>query len=248
MFYQEGCHGRIAIGSLERDVVRRLAALPGEWLEFDTSAGAIVVRHIQPTSAPTLPTIAAELVRMLGEIPVERHAAIEGGELYVHTLDSPHLVRIRVVAGGGVRIDWAHPDFATARKQPYGDGAAIAIEGVYCCLNGSVTLGTRDPAGAARELQTTADTYEGLYPEGEFRATAEAKSGTVTVSMRDVNLDPRLLVERISALAGDPPPTGTVEIRSFDDRHPDDRLRLLFQDGQTWLQEPYFWPDPPTSR
>lgn len=248
MFYEEGCHGRVQVGALDPDVIARLAALPGEWLEFDPPSGAIVVRHVQPTASPTLPTISAELVRMLAEIPVERHAEIAGGEFFVHTHEVQHLVRIRVVAGGGVRIDWAHPDFATARKQPFGDGSAIPIDGVYCCLNGSLTLGAADPAAAAKALQTLADTYEGLYPEGDFRATADRAAGTVTVTMADVNLDPRLLVERVAALAGTPAPAGTVEIRSFDDRHPDDRVRLLFQDGAAWLQEPYFWPDTPASR
>ena len=47
MFYDTGCYGRIDVGELPADVQRRLAALPGEWLEFDPDADAIVVRHIQ---------------------------------------------------------------------------------------------------------------------------------------------------------------------------------------------------------
>jgi hypothetical protein len=241
MFYENGCHGRVGVGSLPADVSARLVALPGEWLEYDAPVGAIVVRHIQPTSAPTLPTIAAELVRMLAEIPVDLHPRITGGEFFVHTEDSPNLVRIRVAAGGGVRIDWAHPDFAKGRKQPYED-AAISIDGVYCRLNGTITLEAANAEHAARQLQQVADTYEGLYPEGDFRATA-ASAGAVQVTMRDVNLDPRLLVARLSALAKPGGIRGTVDISSFDDRHPDERVRLLFQDGAAWVQEPYFWPD-----
>jgi len=243
MFYEEGCHGRVVVGALPVDVAQRLSTLPGEWLEFDPPSGAIVVRHIQPTSAPTLPTITAELVRMLGGIPAEHHAGITGGEFFVHTEDSPHLVRIRVAAGGGVRIDWAQPDFAAARKRPYAAPGDIPIEAVYSRLNGTVALGADDPAGAARALQHTADTYEGLYPEGDFRATVTG-AGTVEVRMRDVNLDPRLLVDRLRELATGGSLHGTIEVSSFDDRHPDDRVRVLFQDGTAWLQEPYFWPDP----
>ncbi len=243
MFYEEGCHGRVLVGSLPADVAGRLATLPGEWLEFDAALGAIVVRHIQPTTAPTLPTIAAELVRMLAEIPVALHAKIQGGDLHVHTDDSPHLVRIRVESGGGVRIDWAHPDYAESRKRPYTD-EAIPIEGVYCRLNGTVTLESRDPATAARELQRVADTYEGLYPEGDFQATPPGDPpGRVEVRMRDVNLDPRLLVEGLRVLAEARSIRGSVEVRSFDDRHPDFRVRLLFQDGSVWVQEPYLFPD-----
>ena len=247
MYYEDGCHGRVAVGTLPDELAGRLAALPGEWLEFDPPTGTIVVRHVQPTASPTLPTIAAELVRMLAEIPVALHPGITGGEFFVHTQDLPHLVRIRVVEGGGVRMDWAHPDFAKARRRAYGDGSGIPIDGVYCCLNGSVTFPAAEPQAAAAALQETADTYEGLYPEGDFRARAASDAGAVTVSMRDVNLDPRLLVDRITALA-DAPADGTVEIRSFDDRHPDARVRLAFQDDGVWLQEPYFWPDTPASR
>lgn len=246
MFYEEGCHGRVLVGSLPADVAGRLGALPGEWLEFDATLGAIVVRHVQPTAAPTLPTISAELVRMLTEIPVELHRQIEGGDLHVHTEDSPHLVRIRVEPGGALRIDWAHPEFAESRRQPY-DADAIPTEGVYCRLNGAVTLRTRDAAAAARELQRVADTYEGLYPEGDFRAQATAPAGTVKIDMRDVNLDPRLLVEGLRVLADAGSLRGTVEVRSFDDRRPDDRVRIVFQDGSVWLQEPYLFPDAATS-
>jgi len=243
MFYEEGCHGRVEVGPLPGNLARRLSALPGEWLEFDPSAGAIVVRHIQPTSAPTLPTITAELVRMLGEIPVEAHAGIAGGELFVHTEDSPHLVRISVARGGSIRIEWAQPDFAAGRRQPWADGSAIPIEGVYCRLNGTVTFDTADAAAAARGLQQAADTYEGLYPEGDFRASPAAGPGRVQVTMRDVNLDPRLLVERLGTLATAGSLLGAVDVSSFDDRRPDDRVRVLFQDGKVWIQEPYFWPD-----
>ena len=243
MFYEEGCHGRVRVGRLPSEVARRLSALPGEWLEFDPPASAVVVRHIQPTSAPTLPTITAELVRMLGEIPVDHHAAIEGGEFFVHTEDSPHLVRIRVAPGGGIRIDWAQPDFATARKRPYTGPGSIPIEGVYCRLNGTVTLDAGDPAGAARALQQTADTYEGLYPEGDFRATGGAGGSAVQVTMLDVNLDPRLLLERLRALATPGSLRGSVDVSSFDDRRPDDRVRVLLQEGAVSVQEPYFWPD-----
>lgn len=247
MFYEEGCHGRVTLGSLPDEVADRLAALPGEWLEFDPPTGAIVVRHVQPTAGPTLPTIAAELVRMLTEIPVDLHTQIPGGAFFIHTEDSPHLVRLRVAPGGGLRMDWAHPEFAKARKQPYAGGSAIPIEGVYSRLNGSVTLRVGDPARAARELQQAADTYEGLYPEGDFRAKPGSAPGTADVTMRDVNLDPRVLVERLLALADSGSLRGTVDVTSFDDRRPDDRVRLIFQDGEAWVQEPYYFPDPPAS-
>ena len=66
-----------------------------------------MVRHIQPTAAPCLPTIAQELVRVLAAVPVELHGAIPGGDLYVPTEDSPQVARLRVEAGVALRAAWA---------------------------------------------------------------------------------------------------------------------------------------------
>lgn len=244
MFHETGCHGRIAVGPLDPVVSSQLASVPGEWLEFDPPSGAIVVRHIQPSSEPSLPTIAAELVRMLADIPVEAHSAIEGGDLFVQTEDSPHVVRIRVAPGGGVRLDWAHPDFARGRKEQFAGGDQIPIDAVYCRLNGTVAFEAADAARAAQELQHTADTYEGLYPEGDFRT--QVAGSKVSVAMRDVNLDARLLIRRVNELATAGSADGTVDVSSFDDRHPDARVRVLFEAGAVSVQEPYYWPDAAT--
>jgi len=99
MFYDTGCYGRIDVGELPADVQRRLAALPGEWLEFDPDAHAIVVRHIQPTSAPSLPTIAGELVSIIAGIPGAHHAAIRGGDLFVTRSRTPYEVKFQSPPG-----------------------------------------------------------------------------------------------------------------------------------------------------
>lgn len=241
MFHHEGCHGRVVVGPLPEDVRARLAALPGEWLEYDAPSGAIVVHHIQPTGGPSLPTIAHELVRMLSEIPVERHEAILGGEFLVHTEDSPHVVRLRVERGGGVRIDWAHPRFPETRGQLYADGREIPIDPVFCRLNGQVTFAVTDPVRVAQAIQRLADTYEGLYPEGDFRTQADTAGGTVRVEMSDVNLDARLLLRHLTRHAAAGSLTGSMEVSSFDERHPDERVRLVFRDGAIWVQEPHLF-------
>jgi hypothetical protein len=243
MFHDEGCHGRVVLGALPHEVQLRLAGVLGEWLEYDQQATAIVVRHVQPTSSPSLPTIAKELVQLLGEVPVGLHAGITGGDLYAHTVDSPHLVRLRVERGGGVRIDWAHPSYADSRKAPYSDGREIPIPPWVCRLNGRVTFDAADAVQAAKDMQRAADTFEGLYPEGDFRAVADRAGATVAVEMRDVNLDARVLVAQLNALARPGSLAGTVEVSSFDERHPDERVRLLFQEGKAWVQEPFLWLD-----
>lgn len=237
MPYRDGCHGRVQVGPLPEAVRDRLLELPGEWLEYDAPAGAIVVRHIQPTGNPTLPTIAHELVRMLAVIPVELHDAIPGGELLVHAEDSPHVVRLRVEPGGRLAIDWAHPRFPEERRRPYAGGDDVPVDGVFCRLDGRVRFAAADAVGAARDLQRLADTFEGLYPEGQFRATAGPAAGAVQVEMRKVNLDARLLVDRVVALATPGTLDGAVDVASFDERYPDDRARLLFRADGVWVQE-----------
>ncbi len=253
MFYDVGCYGQVALGHLGAETERRLSAVPGDWLEFDAPAGNIVVRHIQPTAGPCLPTIAGELVRMLSEVPEASQAAIPGGDLFVHTEVGARLVRLRVEAGGAVKIEWAHPDYARSRPRVYAPGAPLEmVEPQVQRLNGKVALEAADPTGASRELQALADGYEGLYPEGDLLATATrggagggggGRGGQVAVEVRDLNLDARLLVERLQALAIPGTLTGQIEVSSFAAIVPEQQLRFVFDDGQTWVQRPVLWQD-----
>lgn len=247
MFHQQGCQGRVLIGPLPGTVQAQLIRLPGEWLEYDGASGAIVVRHIQPTAGPCLPTIVAEVVRLLAAIPLELHQHIGGGDLLVHTEDSPHVVRLRVDQGGGLRITWAHPCFANAPRQPYA-GERIEIDPVFCRLNGDVTLGAPDPARAAKEIQRLADTFEGLYPEGDFQASPDKTHGTVRVHMHNANVDVRLLVERLLKIASPGSAQGAIEVSSFDERYPDDRVRVVLEKGQAWVEEPALFDEAPATR
>lgn len=237
MFHDQGCQGRVLIGPLPDQVRANLTTLPGEWLEYDAPSEAIVVRHIQPSAAPCLPTIVAELVRMLSLIPVEHHGAIGGGDFFIHTEDSPHVVRLRVDPGGALRINWAHPSFSGAPRQPYA-ASRVGIDPVFCRLTGDVTLGAADPPRAARALQRLADTYEGLYPEGDFRTSTNRTTDTVRVHMQDANVDIRILVDRILALATPGTAQGVIEVSSFDVRFPDERVHVVFEAGRAWVEEP----------
>lgn len=243
MFYDAGCYGRVVLGQLPEAVQRRLSALPGEWLEFDPLTGTIVVRHIQPSTGPCLPTIAGELVRMLAEVPETTQAAIPGGELFVHTEVAAQLVRLKVEAGGAVRIDWAHPDYSRARPQIWTGGTLEMVEPRVQRLNGRAEFTSADPAGAARELETLADTYEGLYPEGDLEVRPDRHSGRVAVEVRDLNLDVLLLLERLRRLAAPGTLAGQIEVSSFAATQPEQHLRFLFDDGKIWVQRPVLWTD-----
>ena len=240
MSYQSGCHGRVILGQLPAAVQNRLAALPGEWLEYDPQTGAIVIGHIQPSTAPILPTVTVELVRILSEIPYELQSRVEGGDFFVHTEEpATQLVRVRVEAGGSLHIQWAHPDYAGAAREPGSPKVRIATPEWEHRLNGEVTFTADDAAGVAEDLQTLADTYEGLYPEGDFRASADGD--TVSVHMSDVNLDGGLLAVRMVEFARPGSLDGWFEVGSFADFVPENLVRFLFEAGEASVQHPLLW-------
>jgi hypothetical protein len=240
MFYDPGCIGRVQLGALPQDVQRRLAALPGEWLEYEAASGAIVVRHVQPTAGPSLSTVAGELVRLIAEIPGAHHAGIQGGDLLVHTDGAMQLVRLRVEPGGAIHIRWAHPDYARAQQRPWQRGTHDLVETKVQRLNGEVTFQADDAAKAAAAVQHVADTYEGLYPEGEC-TTSAAKGGTVTVALRDVNLDAELLVATLQQHARPGTLAGRFDVSSFAAEAPERDARFLFEQGAVLIQRPVLW-------
>jgi hypothetical protein len=242
MSHVSECHGRIEVGELPGDLCAKLAALPGQWLEFDPEAGAIVVRHVEPTEAPVLVTTASELVRILNDIPYDLQLGIPGGALFVHTEATGELVRLRVKPGGAISIEWAHPAYEGAARKPYADGHEIAIEPWEQRLNGRIEFISKEAETAAEELQELADTFEGLYPEGDFQATADGS--TVRVDMADVNLDVRQLVDRLLLLADPSTLFGRVDVSSFGDALPEHMVRFLFETGEVWVQHPLLWPAP----
>ncbi len=243
MFYDQGCFGRIELGSLPENTVRRLGQIHGEWLEYDAPTGAIVVRHVEPTASTPLPAIACELVRVLSEIPPEYHGDVPGGDLFVHAEhEQGQLVRLRVEAGGAIHIQWAHPDFRKALRRPWASGVEVAIDPEIQRLNGSVSFRATDPEGAVGQVQALADTFEGLYPEGDLAATATGGQD-VAVTMTDVNLDASLLVDLLLKVAEPRSLSGRFEMSSFGTVMPERRLRFLFEAGKVWVQHPLLWSD-----
>jgi hypothetical protein len=241
MSYQSGCHGRVVLGELPENIRRRLARLPGEWLEHDPATRSVVIGHVQPSTAPILPTVTVELVRILSEIPYELQSQIEGGDFFVHTEEpATQLVRLHVEAGGALHIQWAHPEYAGATKRPYEGSVDIPTPEWEQCINGSVTLEAEDAASAAESLQDLADNYEGLYPEGDFVSSASGGVG-VTVSMTEVNLDAALLVARLREVARPGTLQGRFEVGSFADFVPENLVRLVFDGDVVLVQRPLLW-------
>jgi hypothetical protein len=239
MAYQPGCQGRVVVGTLPESVQRGLVAIPGDWLEYDPPSRSIVVRHIEPTDDPVLPAVTVELVRILSVIPFDNLAGIEGGDLFVHIEETGRLVRLRVEPGGSLHIQWARPGYTGATKRAWSDGHEIVNEPWNHRLNGEVTFSAGDPDSAAAGLQELADTYEGLHPEGDFVASVEGSR--VNVTLREVNLDGKLLVEILQGLASSRSLEGRLDVGSFRELAPEQLVRILFEKGETWVQHPMLW-------
>ena len=239
MSYQPGCQGHVVVGSLPESVQRGLGALPGDWLEYDPPSRSIIVRHIEPTDDPVLPAVTVELVRILSVIPFDSLAGIEGGDLFVHIEETGRLVRLRVEPGGSLHVQWARPGYTGATKRAWSDGHEIVNEPWNHRLNGEATFGASDLESAAAGLQELADTYEGLHPEGDFVASVEGS--LVNVTLREVNLDGKLLVETLQRLANSRSLEGQLDIGSFRELAPEQLVRILFEKGETWVQHPMLW-------
>ena len=241
MSYETWLHGQVVLGVLPERAQQRLEQLPGEWLEFERGSGTIVVRLCQPSTAPCLPTITGELVRMMGEVPELLQSRIPGGDLYLHTEQNGQLVRLRVEPGGEVRISWAHPNYTGAERRLYGEDRGPLVDPCMQCLVGCVNFVASSPGRAARELETLADTYEGLYPEGEFVVVTDEARSLVTLTMSEVNLDVSLLIERLRQLAAPGSLSGRIEVTSFAAALPEQHARFLFEIGTVWVQRPALW-------
>jgi hypothetical protein len=198
-----------------------------------------VVRHVQPSSSPSLPTIAGELLRMIAEVPNGQKGAIAGGDLLVHTDDRLQLVRLRVEKGGALHVRWAHPDYAGAERREWTRGAHALVESRVQRLNGRAAIEARDPRRAVRDIEKLADTFEGLYPEG---ACLVSMTGLrVEVKLDDVNLDAELLVDLLLRLATPGTLDGTIEVSSFASEAPEHDARFVMEAGRVWIQRPVLW-------
>jgi len=252
MLYETGCYGRIVLAQLPGAAQERLSGLPGEWLEFDPASATIVVRHTQPSCSPCLPSITGELVRMLAEIPADVQPNIAGGELFVRTESKGQLVRLRVEPGSALHIAWARPDYSRAERRPWPGGREALVPPAVQRLNGSASFETPAPGSAASEIQQLADSFEGLYPEGELvvqaggldRLAAGEARGKVQMSLRDVNLDVNLLLLLLEKLATPGSLAGRIEVSSFAGLAPEQNARFLFEEGRIWIQRPILWPEP----
>ena len=243
MSYHSECHGRVRLGDLPTAVRDRLAAIPGDWLEYEPTASAVLVRHVEPTESPVLQTVVSELIQILAAVPFDIHERIEGGRFFVHREEAGQLVRLRVEPGGSLHVEWAHPAYAGSARRAWTGRHEIAIESWNHRLNGAVTFDATDPDAALAALEELADGFEGLHPEGDVHV--ESTGGEARLELRDVNLDVSLLVDRLQELAAPRSLEGRIDVSSFGETAPENHLRVTFDAGDVWVQHPLLWADSP---
>jgi len=230
------CQGKIALGRLPEEAVKRLSRFAGNWLEFDPSDSAVVVRHVQPTGCPAMSGIPCELITLLDYLPAEVRDTVPGGELFIVGRETEQLVRLRVERGE-VRIQWAHPDYSTA--------VTITLPQAMQDFNprtGRVNGQARfsGPPSSASLLESFIDRFEGLYPEGDLTIHREGPS--CSVRFQDVNVGPQELIGRLKEIA-DPADSleADLDVSSFAHRAIDRRFRIVLRKGQIQVLKPSLW-------
>ena len=106
-----------------------------------------------------------------------------------------------------------------------------------------ISQGFRAHGSTKRAIRELADTFEGLYPEGD--CSVHASGGrSVELSMKDVNLDAARLIELLRAVALPGTLSGRFQVSSFGTVIPEKQRRVLFEAGEVLVQEPLLWPEP----
>lgn len=243
MFSDHGCHGEVALGTLPDEIIERLNALPGEWLEYELETRRVVVRHAQPSSGPDLPVIVGELVQMLAVIPSKFHVEITGGDFFVHTYDTRQFVRLHVEKGGVLRVQWAQPDFAQGAMSAWTGDGDIAIDPPLHRLNGRMAFTSDDAERTAVQVAELADNFEGLYPQGDLKTDVDVETGRVEIVMTELNLDASTLVAFLRDESKPGTLEGRINVTSFGrEAMPELSVRIVAERGDVFLLQPVLWP------
>lgn len=229
------CSGEIALGGLGASTRSLLEAFSGDWLELDSKADRIVVRHVQPEGAPALSAVPAELIAMLELLEPEERERLRGGTLVVRDRGG---VQLRlVVEPGEIRIQWPREDWSQTAAIPL-EEALSRVDPVSARVSG--TLRFRAPAGAREKLVGFVERFEGLYPDGDLRLDREGTS--VEVELRGINVGPAELLAKLRELA-DPADSleGDLTISSFASHALERDFRLRLRRGEALAERPSLW-------
>jgi hypothetical protein len=147
-------------------------------------------------------------------------------------------VLLRLVVGGGeIRIQWPHEDWDHA--EPIGlERVFLGVDPVSARLSGSLLL--EAGAGAERRLVAEVESFEGLYPEGDLRIERDGRE--LRIELRDVNVGPEALLDRLAELA-DPLESleGSLEVGSFAAHALERDFRIRIEAGRPRAFRPSLW-------
>jgi hypothetical protein len=142
-----------------------------------------------------------------------------------------------VVAFGEIRIQWPHEDWEHA--EPVGlAGVFLGVDPVAARLSGVLRL--EAGPGAERRLVAEVESFEGLYPEGDLRIERDGRE--LRIELRDVNVGPESLLDRLAELA-DPLESleGSLEVGSFAAHALERDFRIRFDRGRPSALRPALW-------
>lgn len=231
-----GCIGRVNLGLLSEETRRNLERFRGNWLDFIAEPASLVVRHVQPTDTPVVPSVAAELLECLGRL-TDAERARAGGTLYCLDEEDGQYVRLKV-SGGILTATWAQPDYSRARRVPYrGEHVPVVFE-PYQRLNGAVRL-CASAEGFAR-IRRAIERSTGLYPEGDL--DQRSVDDKIEINFRNVNAS---VLALLAALKDAAQPLdsleGEIDVSSFRPGDLEDYCRFVIRDGEVWLLRPALW-------
>jgi len=230
------CRGRVQLAPLSATTMLELAGFPGEWLEYSAEENALVVRHVQPGGSPALAAVPAELIAMLDLVPAAGRAASPGGTLVVHARTTP-VLRL-CVAGGRIDVQWPQEDWEHALPVELAE-MFRTVAPASAKLTGEIAFAA--PAGAERRLVEFLESFEGLYPGGEYHVRRDGE--TVRVRLDTFNAGPEELLALVRELAS---PAGSLDIEldvgSFEPQAFERDFRLAARGGEIHAVRPALWP------
>jgi len=236
------CVGRVNLGELDGETRRRLEQIETTWLEFCPDPPSLVVRHLQPSDSPMLPSVASELLEFLGNLSESERMNVPGGALYSLDEETGQYVRLKVARGGFLTVAWAQPDYSRARWVPYGGERIPVVLEAYQRLNG--TLNFIGPPNVATEIRAVVEQHAGIHPGGEFEA--RVAQGQVEIHLRDVNSSVLPLLAALRSAANPLSSLeGEIDVSSFRPGDLEDYCRFVLRGGESWLVRPSLWVELP---
>jgi len=229
------CDGKIEFGPLPWEVSERLAAYRCTWLEFVPGENALIVRRQLPAGCPAVTGVPCEVITLMDVMPADLRAKVPGGSIRIRDCDG-RLMRL-VVEAGEVRIQWPGADYSKAAGIPLEELLGVEGSGTLRVSGWARFAGSRSRSS---EIEAFVGRFGGIFPEGDL--PSEGRQAIANVRLRDVDMNPRELVDLLRAFA-DPAESLAAELdfRSAVRDAAEHRFRIVARDGRIEALRPALW-------